>query len=131
MSDPNSIDDEFLVESTELLEGIARDLLLLDADQKDGRFDPELLNAVFRRMHTLKGIAGMFGFVDLSELAHSLEDLLDQLGGFLLRDLLVEDELLDHLVADGDGGGETRHRFLEDHRDRAAPDNLHVARALQ
>ncbi len=30
-------------------------------------------------MHTLKGIAGMFGFSDLGEVAHVLEDLLDQL----------------------------------------------------
>ena len=36
------------------------------------------VNEVFRGVHTLKGIAGMFGYSELSEVAHQLEDLLDQ-----------------------------------------------------
>lgn len=73
------IREEFLAESQEIIESLSRDLLLLDHGQKEGRTDPDLVNAVFRGVHTLKGIAGMFGQVALSECAHALEDLLDQL----------------------------------------------------
>jgi two-component system chemotaxis sensor kinase CheA len=71
--------DEFLAESQEIVESLSRDLLLLDHGQKHGRADPDLVNSVFRGVHTLKGIAGMFGYRELSETAHVLEDLLDHL----------------------------------------------------
>jgi len=71
--------DEFLAESQEIVESLSRDLLLLDHGQKHGRVDPDLVNSVFRGVHTLKGIAGMFGYRELSEVAHVLEDLLDHL----------------------------------------------------
>lgn len=70
--------DEFLTESQEIVESLSRDLLLLDHGQKHGRADPDLVNSVFRGVHTLKGIAGMFGYRELSEVAHLLEDLLDR-----------------------------------------------------
>ena len=77
--DGNGIRDEFVAEAQEIIESLSRDLLLLDHGQKQGNPDPDLINAVFRGVHTLKGIAGMFGFADLGEIAHVLEDLLDQL----------------------------------------------------
>ena len=77
--DADRIRDEFLAESQEIIESLSRDLLLLDHGQKEGKPDPDLVNAVFRGVHTLKGIAGMFGQVALSEVSHALEDLLDQL----------------------------------------------------
>jgi two-component system chemotaxis sensor kinase CheA len=77
--DGDGIRDEFIAEAQEIIEALSRDLLLLDHGQKQGNPDPDLINAVFRGVHTLKGIAGMFGFADLGEIAHVLEDLLDQL----------------------------------------------------
>ncbi len=71
--------DEFLAESQELVESLSRDLLLIDHGQKHNALDPDLVNAVFRGVHTLKGIAGMFGYAELAETAHVLEDLLDQI----------------------------------------------------
>ena len=44
-----------------------------------GRLDPELANRLFRSAHSLKGIAGMFGFEGVSDLAHHMEDILDGL----------------------------------------------------
>jgi len=70
---------EFIAEAQEIIELLSRDLLVLDHGQKEGNPDPDLVNSVFRGVHTLKGIAGMFGFDDLGEVAHVLEDLLDQL----------------------------------------------------
>lgn len=75
----SNVRDEFIAEAQEIIEGLSRDLLLLDQAQKDGREDPALLNEVFRGVHTLKGIAGMFGFPRVGGVAHGLEDLLDDL----------------------------------------------------
>ena len=75
----SDVHDEFLAEAQEIIETLSRDLLLLDQAQKDGSVAPDLINEVFRGVHTLKGIAGMFGFQTLSAMAHTLEDLLDDL----------------------------------------------------
>jgi two-component system chemotaxis sensor kinase CheA len=77
--EPDRIREEFLAETQEIIESLSRDLLLLDHGQKEGKPDPDLVNAVFRGVHTLKGIAGMFGHVALAEVAHELEEMLDQL----------------------------------------------------
>jgi two-component system chemotaxis sensor kinase CheA len=71
--------EEFLTEAQELVEAMSRDLLLLDQAGKGGEPDPALLNALFRGVHTLKGLSGMFGFHTVGRLAHVLEDLLDHL----------------------------------------------------
>jgi two-component system, chemotaxis family, sensor kinase CheA len=44
-----------------------------------GAWEPDLLNAIFRGAHSLKGLAGMFGFSMISEVAHHAENLLDWL----------------------------------------------------
>jgi two-component system chemotaxis sensor kinase CheA len=71
--------DEFVSEAQEIIESLSRDLLLLDHAQKQGAVDPDTMNDLFRGVHTLKGLAGMFGFAKLGELAHCLEDLLEDL----------------------------------------------------
>jgi two-component system chemotaxis sensor kinase CheA len=71
--------DEFLAEAQELIEALSRDLLLLDQGQRGGEASPELLNELFRAVHTLKGLSGMFGFQTLARFAHVLEDLLEHL----------------------------------------------------
>jgi two-component system chemotaxis sensor kinase CheA len=77
--DNDSVREEFLSEAQEIVETLSRDLLLLDQVVKEGRGDPDLLNDVFRAVHTLKGLAGMFGMDRLQDLAHTLENLLDDL----------------------------------------------------
>jgi len=71
--------EEFLAEAQEIVESLSRDLLVLDQGQKEGSTDPDLINEVFRGVHTLKGIAGMFGYHQVGAVAHALEDLLDDL----------------------------------------------------
>ena len=71
--------EEFLAEAQEIVESLSRDLLVLDQGQKEGSPDPDLINEVFRGVHTLKGIAGMFGYHQVGAVAHALEDLLDDL----------------------------------------------------
>jgi two-component system chemotaxis sensor kinase CheA len=71
--------EEFLAESQELIENLSRDLLLLDAGIKSGQRSPETINDLFRGVHTLKGLSGMFGFERLGRMSHVLEDLLEDL----------------------------------------------------
>ncbi|MBT0662920.1 chemotaxis protein CheA [Geobacter pelophilus] len=48
---------------------------LLDLDK--GVDNPELVNAVFRALHTIKGSAGMFGLDEVSGFAHKIESIFD------------------------------------------------------
>ena len=81
MSDPRDhVQQEFLAEAQELVEALSRDLLRLDeAHHREEPIEPALVNEIFRSVHTLKGIAGMFGYKHVGSVAHALEDLLDDL----------------------------------------------------
>ncbi len=79
MSEPPKPSAEFLSEAQEVIEAFSRNLLQLDAQQRTGEFDPDLLNAAFRAIHSLKGLAGLFGATQISGLAHALESTLDSL----------------------------------------------------
>jgi two-component system chemotaxis sensor kinase CheA len=71
--------DEFLSEAQEIIEGLGRDLLALDEGVRNKRVDPSLVNDVFRAVHTLKGLAGLFGATRMASVSHELEELLDHL----------------------------------------------------
>jgi len=69
--------EEFTSEAEELLDTLSRDLV--DFESQGTNVRPELVNKIFREVHSLKGLAGMLGFTEISELSHSLEDMLDRL----------------------------------------------------
>src|SRR3981081_4778066 len=71
--------EEFFSEAQELVDGLGRDLLALDEGLRKGRVDPEIINDVFRGVHTLKGLSGLFGATRMAGLSHELEDVLDDL----------------------------------------------------
>jgi two-component system chemotaxis sensor kinase CheA len=68
---------EFTSEAEELLDTLSRDLVDVESQGVDVR--PEVVNKIFREVHSLKGLAGMLGFTEISELSHNLEDMLDRL----------------------------------------------------
>jgi two-component system chemotaxis sensor kinase CheA len=68
---------EFTSEAEELLETLLDDLSEVEGQGSEVR--PELINKIFRGVHSLKGLAGMLGFEEISRLSHSLEDMLDRL----------------------------------------------------
>jgi len=71
---------DFIAEAEELLDRLNHGLLDLDRSIKsDSRQDPSVVNDIFRAAHSLKGICGMFGFGEVGEIAHKLEDILDRL----------------------------------------------------
>ncbi|HEX8255479.1 MAG TPA: Hpt domain-containing protein, partial [Thermoanaerobaculia bacterium] len=84
--------EEFTSEAEELLDTLSRDLVELESQGASVR--PELVNKIFREVHSLKGLAGMLGFGDISELSHSLEDMLDRLR---MGKIEVSKELIDLL----------------------------------
>ncbi len=65
----------FFDESEELLAEAERLLLGLDIAEPDN----EDLNAIFRAAHSIKGGAATFGFTDMAEITHVLENLLDKI----------------------------------------------------
>ncbi len=71
--------EEFLSETQEIVERLGRDLLALDEGVRVERVDPSLLQEVFRHVHTIKGLAGLFGATRMASLSHELEELLDEL----------------------------------------------------
>jgi two-component system chemotaxis sensor kinase CheA len=72
--DPTLV-QEFLVESEELLQRMDQDMVALEAAPKDA----ELLNRIFRALHTIKGTSGFLGFEPIVRLSHSAEDVLNSL----------------------------------------------------
>ena len=70
---------DFLAEAEEILEELGAQLADLADMAESGSWDPDLLNAIFRGAHSLKGVAGMFGFTAVAEVAHNTENLLDWL----------------------------------------------------
>lgn len=65
----------FAQESEELLVEMEDALLELESSPED----PELINALFRAMHTIKGAAGVFGFDAIVEFTHPIETEVDLL----------------------------------------------------
>jgi two-component system chemotaxis sensor kinase CheA len=69
----------FRDETEEILQRIDSDLLRLERFVDTGTIDVEIVNALFRGLHTVKGSAGMLDFKDVAEVAHKLENLFDLL----------------------------------------------------
>lgn len=85
----------FFEESEEHL--AAMETLLLDLDIENP--DSEQLNAIFRAAHSIKGSAGTFGFTDLAETTHILENLLDRIRK---RELCLRADMVDAFLECGD-----------------------------
>ena len=71
----NEILGDFLAESTEMLESMDQQFVDLESDPNN----TDLLNEIFRCMHSMKGSAGFLGFTHLVEVAHHGESLLNKL----------------------------------------------------
>jgi two-component system chemotaxis sensor kinase CheA len=83
--------DQFIQEAREGLEQISQRLLDVERDPTDA----ELLNDLFRQVHTLKGNCGLFDFKALEAVVHAGEDLLDRVrNGSLAYNGAIADALL-------------------------------------
>jgi len=73
LEDPTLLED-FLEEAEEHLQSAEKHLIDLEDDRKN----LELIDAIFRPFHTIKGIAGFLALGDIEEIAHVYEDSLDE-----------------------------------------------------
>lgn len=83
--------DGFLAETTELLEKLDDDLITLEKDSDD----TELMNRIFRSIHTIKGASSFLGFDLLVKVAHKTEDVLNRLRK---GELVVTPEIMDVIL---------------------------------
>ncbi|MBF0583065.1 MAG: response regulator [Magnetococcales bacterium] len=67
----------FVQESTEHLDNIEPNLLILE--ERGASTDPEIVNSLFRGVHSIKGSAGFFGLTAISKLSHTMENLLGKI----------------------------------------------------
>lgn len=68
----NEFAEIFREEASELLENLEQDLLDLEESPDNG----EIVDRVFRTMHTIKGSGAMFGFTDVADFTHHVENVL-------------------------------------------------------
>jgi len=91
MNQRDEIIKEFLIESQDALDQLDRDLVTLERHPGDG----ELLQAIFRCIHTIKGTCGFFGFTRLEAVAHAGEGVLALMrDGRIALDAGITDALL-------------------------------------
>jgi two-component system chemotaxis sensor kinase CheA len=83
---------EFLAEAEDLVEQIFADLDELRATKTEGRARRELIDRVFRRVHSVKGSAASSGLEVVRHIAHEFENLLAEIRAGMV---LIDDEVLD------------------------------------
>lgn len=119
---------EFLVEIEELIERIFADLDELRVTHRDGKLRRELIDRIFRRVHSVKGSAASCGLNVVSHIAHEFENLLAEVrsGRVSIDDELIEvcenaaDALSESLSLAASGGAEPSRRPLFDRLQAAA-----------
>src|SRR3990167_7281569 len=67
--------NDFLTETTEMIDGLDQKFVELET-QPDNK---DLLNEIFRAMHSMKGSAGFLGFNHLVDVTHRAESILNKL----------------------------------------------------
>ena len=105
--DPALLQD-FLAECEELLQSADQDLVQLESAPEN----EELLNRIFRALHTIKGTSGFLGFDPIVQLSHRAEDVLSRLRrreipltARIMNALLAVRDQLGKMLADIRSGG--------------------------
>ncbi|NNG00771.1 MAG: hypothetical protein HKM93_15400 [Desulfobacteraceae bacterium] len=87
----NALLEDFIDESSEHLQDMESTLLKLH----DSPSDSELINDVFRVIHTIKGSSEYMGLKNIARLSHHLENLLDLIRS---ENRLISEEVIDLLI---------------------------------
>ncbi|MBN2039827.1 MAG: chemotaxis protein CheA [Spirochaetes bacterium] len=82
--------DIFRNEAREILECLEPDIIKLEEES-----DPEVINRIFRSVHTIKGSSGMAGMNEISQFTHKLENLMENVRSGKLG---ISDKLIDILL---------------------------------
>ncbi len=90
---------EFFTEADESLDELEQDLIKLETISESGDFDADLVDRIFRVLHTLKGGAGFLSLDKMSKLAHAGENLLDEVRG---ENVEITKDVMDALLTTND-----------------------------
>ena len=71
---PQSAVDEFVAESEETVDRLSRNLQAMEA----GSSSKELIDEIYRDVHSLKGSAFLFSYNNLGQVAHAMESSLER-----------------------------------------------------
>ena len=106
--DMRQFQETFLQEATENLEELEQGLLALESG------DSADMNAIFRAAHSIKGGAGTFGFMPISDFTHTVESVLQMardgeldMTADLVTALLASCDIISEMVAIAKTGGDT------------------------
>lgn len=92
MGEQDGLLHDFLIETKEGLDHLDEELLALEAAPEDA----DLINSIFRRLHTIKGVCGFLELQKLESVTHAGETLLDQLRSNVLK---VDDGIITFLLS--------------------------------
>lgn len=82
----------FFDESSEYLQLLNENVLLLEGDPEN----EEVINAVFRAAHSVKGMSATMGFTKLTDLTHKVENILSKVRN---KELHINEEIINLLFA--------------------------------
>ncbi|MDE0724754.1 MAG: chemotaxis protein CheA [Alphaproteobacteria bacterium] len=106
--DMSQFQDTFLQEATENLEELEQGLLALESG------DSADMDSIFRAAHSIKGGAGTFGFMPISDFTHTVESVLQmardgdlEMTEDLVTALLASCDLISEMIALAKSGGDT------------------------
>jgi two-component system, chemotaxis family, sensor kinase CheA len=88
LSSMDTFKETFKEEAQELLISLEGDLLELERDPKNAG----VIASIFRTMHTIKGSSAMFGFDEIAEFTHDIENVFDQVRNGAIQ---VDQHLID------------------------------------
>ncbi len=88
---------DFVVESNEHLSDIENQFLAIEEAAPE--IDVDLVNQVFRGIHSIKGAAGFMGLTKVNELGHNLENVLNMLRN---RELAPDSQIVDVMLRAAD-----------------------------
>ena len=97
MNRDNELVNEFVVEAKEHLSSMEDDFLVLEKHLK--KYDPALVDKIFRAIHSVKGAAGFLGFKKVNDLSHVMETILQMLRS---GDAKPDSKMIDALLAGTD-----------------------------
>ncbi|MDW7999365.1 MAG: Hpt domain-containing protein, partial [Thermodesulfovibrio sp.] len=115
----NPILEQFILESRDYLQRVGEILIKLEEEQSK-----DLLNELFRIVHTLKGNSGLFNFSAMTKLLHASEDLMNSLrdetisysshiADILLESMDIVSQMIDEVEAYGEPQLSTNERAQE------------------
>jgi len=129
-SDPT---ETFRQEARELLEQLEQGLLDLEQNPADA----DLVNSVFRALHTIKGSGAMFGFTDVAAFVHEFETAFDRVRkglspvtGALVAIALDAKDHVHALIEDAESAVSAGEPILEALRALVEPDRVPAAPVL-